>query len=58
MFITNAERLISQLKQKYVLVRQKTIVRVKGAKVWKFDPPMQSDAFQDFIIRVICVIER
>ena len=55
MFITHAERLIPQLGKEDRLVRYKSIVRVKGVEVWNFDPPMQSDAYQDSIIQVICV---
>ena len=55
MFITNAERLIPQLGKEHGLVSYKSIVRVKGVEVWNFDPPMQSDAYQDSIIQVICV---
>lgn len=53
MFVDKVQIILGQLGDyTKVLVKGKSILRLKGVKMWSFDGPLQGDAFQDTIVEV------
>ncbi|EFX74877.1 hypothetical protein DAPPUDRAFT_323813 [Daphnia pulex] len=53
-FIDKVQCILGQLgNYKQVLVKGKTILRLKGVKVWGFQTPLQADAYQDTVIELL-----
>ncbi|XP_046438491.1 uncharacterized protein LOC124190022 [Daphnia pulex] len=53
-FIDKIQLILGQLgNYKKVLVKGKTILRLKGIKMWGFETPLQADVYQDTVIEVL-----
>jgi hypothetical protein len=51
--IDKIQLILGQLgNYKEVLVKVKTIIRLKGIKMWGFETPLQADVYQDTVIEV------
>jgi hypothetical protein len=52
-FIDKIQLILGQLgNYKQVIFKGKTILRLKGIKMWGFETPLQADVYQDTLIEV------